>query len=171
MVPDGQGEEEEENEEEEGSHNFFLTFLLCADAAMWADDPVFMLVLRSSTDCRTSSCAAEIGTHSANCVPYVGVPLVQNLVWLLTRPLLCNDRCHGRPFIPAYMANEVVAAPVADTGSCMFMAGFSGLTPPPPSPSPNHHTTTTTPQPFRLKSTVTHNKRRVAQRAMCHRNA
>ena len=29
-------QEEEEEEEEEGSQNFFLTFLWCADAAMWA---------------------------------------------------------------------------------------------------------------------------------------
>ena len=29
-------EEEEEEEEEDGSQNFFLTFLWCADTAMWA---------------------------------------------------------------------------------------------------------------------------------------
>ena len=51
---------------------------------------------------------------------------VQYLVWLLTRPLLRNDRCHGSPSIPAYMGNEVVAALFVDCGSGMFVTGFAG---------------------------------------------
>ena len=83
--------------------------------------------LRSPTDSRTSSYDTETGMHCANCAAYVGIPLVQHLVWLLTRPLLRNDRCHGGPFIPAYMANKGVAAPVVDIGSGIFMAGIAGI--------------------------------------------
>ena len=64
--------------------------------------------------------------HSANCAAYVGIPPVQYMVWLLTRPLLRNDRCHGCPFILVYMAIEVVAALVAYFGSGLVMAGFAG---------------------------------------------
>ena len=50
----------------------------------------------------------------------------QFLVWLLTRPLLCNDRCSFWFFL-AYIAEEVVAAHVVDNGSGVFMAGFAGM--------------------------------------------